>query len=57
MCLHLIWPGSQTSRCKFGVAHVLRFQDGKVRQELVDVGVSEVVVGSGLEVTVQEQQG
>ena len=34
----------------------LRFQDGKVRQYHVDVGVSEVVVGSGLEVTVKEEQ-
>ena len=57
LCLHLVWPGGKTSRCMCGVAHVLRFQDGKVRQDLVDVGVSEVVVGSGLEVTVQEQQG
>ena len=57
LCLHLIWPSSQTLRCKCGVAHVLRFQDGKVRQEHVDVGVSEVVVGSGLEVTGKEQQG
>ena len=45
------WPGSETSRCKCGVAHVLRFQEGKVRQELVDV-----VVSSGLELTVKEQQ-
>ena len=35
----------------------LRFQVGKMRQEVVDVKVSEVVVGSGLEVTVKEQQG
>ena len=35
----------------------LRFQLGKVRQEVVDVQVSEVVeVGSGLKVTVKEQQ-
>ena len=39
-------------RC--GVAHVLRFQDGKVRRDHVDGVVSEVVVGIGLEVTVQE---
>ena len=25
LCLHLTWPGSQTSRGKCGVAHVLRF--------------------------------
>ena len=54
--LHLIWPGSQTSRCKCGETHVLRFQDGKIRQDHVDGVVSEVVVGIGLEVTVQEQQ-
>ena len=47
----------QTSRCRCGVAHVLRFLDGKVRQDHVDGIVSEVVVGSGLEVTVQELQG
>ena len=29
LCLRLTWPGSQTSRCKCGVARVLRFQDGK----------------------------
>ena len=57
LCLHLIWPGSQTSRCRCGVAHVLRFQHGRERQELVDVGVSGVAVWSGLEVTVKEQQG
>ena len=39
------------------MARVLHFQDGKVRQVHVDVGVSEVVVGIGLEVTVHEQQG
>ena len=33
LCLHLTWPGSQTSRCRCGVAYVLRFQDGKLRQE------------------------
>ena len=38
------------------MAHVLRFSDGKVRQDDVDVGVSEVVVGIVLEMTVQEQQ-
>ena len=41
------------------MAHVLRFWDGTVRQDHVDVIVGEVVevvVGSGLEVTVQEQQ-
>ena len=48
LCLHLTWPGTQTSQCRCGVAQVLCLQDGKVRQELVDVGVSEVVVGSGL---------
>ena len=37
------------------MARVLRFQDGKVRQDHVDVGVSEVAVGIGLEVTVQER--
>ena len=31
------------------------FQVGKVRQEVVDVTVSEVVVGSGFEMTVKEQ--
>ena len=36
-----------------GVAHVLRFQDGKVRQE----DGQERDVGIGLEVTVKEQQG
>ena len=56
LCLHLTWPSSQTYRCKCRVAHVLRFQDGKVRQDHVDGIVSEVVVGSGLEVTVREQQ-
>ena len=35
----------------------LRFQVGKVRQEVVDVKISEVGVGSGLEITVKEQQG
>ena len=25
LCLHLTWPGGQTSRCRCGVAHVLRF--------------------------------
>ena len=34
----------------------LRFWVGKVRQEVVDVKVSEVVVGCGLEVPVKEQQ-
>ena len=34
----------------------LRFKDGKVRQDHVDGEVSEVVVGIGLSVTVQEQQ-
>ena len=34
----------------------LRFWVGKDRQEVVDVKVGEVVVGSGLEVTVKEQQ-
>ena len=38
------------------MTHVLRFYDGKVRQDHVDVGVSEVVVGTDLAVTVQEQQ-
>ena len=57
MCLHLIWPSSQTSRCRCGVAHFLRFQDGKVQQDHVDGVVSEVVVRSGLEVTVKEQPG
>ena len=57
MCLHLIWPDSQTSRCRCGVARVLRFQDGKGRRDHVDVGISEVVVGICLEVTVKEQQG
>ena len=33
------------------------FRTEKVRQELVDVGVSEAVVGIGLEVTVKERQG
>ena len=56
-CLHLTWPGSQTSRCMCGVARVLRFEDGKARQERVDGIVSEVAVGSGLEATVKEQQG
>ena len=36
-----------------GVARVLRFQDGKVRQDHVDGIVSEVVVRSGLQATVQ----
>ena len=57
LCLHLTWPGSQTSRCRCRVAHVLRFQDGKLWQHHVPGIVSEVVVGSGLEVTVREQQG
>ena len=35
----------------------LRFEVGKVRQDRVDGCVGEVVVGTGLEVTVQEQQG
>ena len=39
-----------------GVAHVLRFQDRQVLQERVDGIVNEVIVGSGLEVTVREQQ-
>ena len=52
----LIRPGSQTSRCRCGVARVLRFQDGKVRRDHVAVGVSEVVVETGLEVTVQKQR-
>ena len=34
----------------------LRFQAGKVRQEVVDVTVGKVVAGRGLEVTLQEQQ-
>ena len=34
----------------------LRFQVRSVRQEVVDVKVNEVVAGSGLEVTVKEQQ-
>ena len=50
-------PSSQTSRCRCWVAHVLRFQDGKVRQDHVDGIVSEVVVGIGHEMTVKEQQG
>ena len=33
----------------------VRFEVGKVRQIAVDVKVGEVVVGSGLEVTVKEQ--
>ena len=53
MCLHLTWPGSQTSRCMCGVAHVLRLLDGKVRQG----DGQERDVGIGLEVTVKEQQG
>ena len=48
VCLHLIRPNSQTSRC---------FKDGKVRQDHVDVGISEVVVGICLEVPVREEQG
>ena len=44
LCLLLTWPGGQTSRCRCGVAHGLRFQDGKVRQGRVDGIVSEVVV-------------
>ena len=27
LCLHLIWSGSQTSRCMYGVTYVLRFWD------------------------------
>ena len=56
VCLHLIWPGGQTSRCRCGVAHALRFEDGTVQQDHVDEVVSEVVVGIGLEVTVKEKQ-
>ena len=33
LCLHLTWPGGQTPRCICGVARVLCFWDGKVRQD------------------------
>ena len=39
------------------VAHVLCFEEEKVRQDHVHGVVSGVAVGSGLEVTVREQQG
>ena len=44
---------TQTSRCMCGIARVLRFQDGILWMGIV----GEIVVWSGLDVTVQEQQG
>ena len=54
MCLHLIRPDSQTSRCKCGRMS-FAFRTGKYGKIMWMVS-SVVVVGIGLEVTVQEQQ-
>ena len=46
-------PNSSSSS---GVRLTCAVRSGKVRQEIVDVKVNEVVVGNGLKVTVKERQ-
>ena len=55
-CWRRTWPDSQQLVLVRSTLD-LRFQVGKILREVVDVKVSEVAVGSGLEVTVKEQQG
>ena len=50
------WPGSQTARARAECAWPARL-GREARQDRVDRDVSEVVVESGLEVTVKEQAG